>query len=370
MGFLDILRQKEADPELQALVKAAEASKDDPEPYVTLALAYVQQFATPPSWNQAYAQKAIKAFRKATAIARKHAPSREEELQNRFIVTVHGVSTAYLGSHTEAQPDLERLEAAIWLLEQIEPDAQIQPSLASMIRSSLADCWLAVVTWREVRLESESSGEKELKVYLAAVERAMSFYDADNPMRNAIDYDAASAQLMIGARCLERAQESAVFGRKDGKLLNVEDSEHKKHARQAIQLLREGRSRLEPYTASEEYAERMDAVNGGLAIAYSILYNLTLAHSKYAQSIDVLKEAVQVVTEDADLWSMLGSAYEELADETIDDYNRTRIRGATGLVDSTFAQIEFKRAEAKVNDLRKKALECHQSAHQLAPDRY
>ncbi len=370
MGFLDMFRQKDADPEIQKLQDSADASKSDPNPHVALALAYVDQFRTPPHWSESYAKKAIKAFHKAIAITAKFTPVQEEGVRNHFIDTIHDVVRAYYDAFDTTQPDLQQLEPPIWLLEQIQPVAQSDATRSTEILESLKACWIGVLALRERKLEDDSSSEKDLQAYIAAVHHTMSYFDTNDPMRSAIDEDAASMQMMMGVRYLERSQQSAVLGRKDGMLLNANDSEHKKYARQAIQLLRNGRTRLEPYANSEENGERIAAVDQALAIAYSVLYNLTLAHSNYAQSIDILKEGVQVVQNNADLWNSLGSAYEHLADETIDDYNRTRLRGATGLVDGTVAQIEHKRAQSKVNDLQKRALECYQKAHQLAPSQY
>ncbi len=82
MGFLDMFRQKDADPEIQKLQDSADASKSDPNPHVALALAYVDQFRTPPHWSESYAKKAIKAFHKAIAITAKFTPVQEEGVRN------------------------------------------------------------------------------------------------------------------------------------------------------------------------------------------------------------------------------------------------------------------------------------------------
>lgn len=364
MGFLDIFRSKESDSELQKLLDFARASTSDPERHVALALAYVERFKTPPNWSDDYAKKAVNAFRKAVAIAKKQMPIREGAIRNHLIETFHEVATAYYTYHIETQPDSQWLETAIWLFEQIQSESQSQPMQASKVREGLKDCWFEVVVWREKKLEDEATDERDLQVYLTAVERAMSYYDVGDSMRNAIDHDAAGEQLVMGSRYLERAQQSAVLGRKNNLLLNVNDQEHKEYARQAIRLLRDGRTRLEPYTSSENYTEHIAGANEALAVAYIILYNLTLAHSKHSQSIGLLEEGVQVVPGDADLWATFAEANERLMSEVIDEYNR---RPSVNVVVDAADRM---RTDAKVNSLKKKALECYQKARQLAPDKY
>jgi len=303
--FKSLFGPKESDPELQRLAEMARDSKNAPEPQMELALAYMAKIKTPPNWNDDYAKRGVGAFQKAIKIANRHAPAQIDSIRERFVETIHRVAMAYHTYH-EKRFGLKWLEKAIWLLEQAMPVTTGHSDQVAQIRKGLSDCWVEVVTWHEEKLEDESAGEDCLKKIVAASERAMSYTD-DEFMRNAIDYDAAGAQITIGFRYAVQANESAVLNRQDGKLLNVNDREHKEYARQAIRLLRDGRTRLKPYTRSDDYEETMETTRDVLAGTYINLYNLTWAHSKMSQSIGILKEGVNVVPDDADLWTSLGN---------------------------------------------------------------
>lgn len=325
MGFLDMFRKKESDPELQKLVEFAKDSKNNPEPHVDLALAYLAKVQTPPNWNQDYAKKAVNAFRKAGKIAKKHMRSEVEPIRDRFVESVDEVASAYRGYY-EAEPDLKWLETAIWLWEQALSEVERQSVQSAKIREKLSDCWTQIAAWHEEKLKDESEGEDRLKKHVAAAEHALSYTD-DVGTRAFLDCAVAGNQIAIGARYAERAGQSAVIGRQDGQLLKIDDREHKEYTRRAIRILRAGRTRLGPYSSNEDYGEMMAGANEALAYAYIMLYNLTWAHLKMSKSIGILQEAVRVVPNDADLWQMLAATVfdcglAKLNDERIGDNKR------------------------------------------------
>jgi tetratricopeptide (TPR) repeat protein len=366
-------------PELQQLENMAKASRNVPEPYAELSLAYLTKVNTPPNWDPDHAKKAMAAFQKATTIAAKHDPSQVAPIRDRFIEMAYEAATAYRMYH-DTQPDLKSLEAAIWLLEQLIPELDLAPRYKAQVENLLGDCWFhTTVIHEQFLVEDETEGENRLKLYITAAERAMKY--ADPKMRPELDAGVAGMQIAAGIRYAERARKSSVLNRPDGNLLNINDREHKDYAKLAIRLAREGRARLEPYPTSEDHEAEMAAANEVIAVSYLTLHNLTWAHSKMAKAIKILQEAVKVVPGDADLWNGLGHAYEQLAEETIAEMTKSYNRGVSAtnalgmgrglsgsIANALGSGIARGSINLKVRSIEKKAAECFAKARQLAPD--
>ena len=388
-----------------------------------MASACIAKVKTPPNWNDEYAKKAVKAFQKARAISQKRAPSQTQPILDCFVETTHEVAMAYY-AYYDLQPELKWLETSIWLLEQVlfeltgqtisadriatmmgvkaeaVPDEKQQAQIA-LVREGLHGCWLSIAAWHETKLGDESKGEdclkprtqstafgaqsleheseieNHLKQLITATERAMSYTD-DTNTRASLDEGIGRNQIAIGVRYAEQAGQSAVLGKQGKNLLNLNDREHKEYARQAIRLLRDGQKRLEKYPNSDGYAETLAATNVVLASTYTAWYNLTWAHAKMSQSIGILEEAVQVVPTDADLWHMLGKAYELLCDEIVDGTNKQIDRGNSlgsligprNIGSAIAEKAIITQVNFRIGGLKKKAAECYQKATELSPDRY
>lgn len=369
MSILGIFPKSESDPELQQLQNMAKASRNVPEPYVELSLAYLAKVETPPDWDADYAKKAVESFRKATAIAAKQDPSQTGPIREHFVEKAYKVAAAYRAYH-DAHPDLKALEAASWLLEQLIPELNHVSHYKAKVEDLLGSCALDTAIVHEAALaDDETEGEDRLKLYVAAAERAMNYVDRDT--RVEMDAAVADMQIAVGLRYAERARQSSVLNRPDGTLLDINDREHKGYAKLAMRLAREGRARLEPYPTSEEFDENMAAANAVIAESYLVLYNLTWAHSKMSKAIKILKEAVKVVPEDADLWNALGRAYELLAEEWVSETQKGYNRGASvsdfmgtysGCADLLGRGLVSIPLKLQVRNMQKKAAECYQKA--------
>jgi len=277
-------------------------------------------------------------------------------------------------AYYETQPDPKWPEAAVWLLEQVQPEAKAQPDKASFIHAALGDCWVQIAGFHEQRIvEDESEGEDRLKQYIPAVERALSFMESGDE-RDEIDYIVARNQIAVGVRHAQWARQSAVLGRADGSLLNINDREHKDHANRAIHILQDGRARLQRYPNGQDYEEHLALANDAIGHAYMSLYNLTWAHSKMSHAIKVLQDGVEVVPEDSDLWEALGHAWESMCDEVIEETNKGLDRGASmsrmlgqsrNIGTAIGEKMTIAAAELKMKGYRKKAAECYQRAQAI-----
>jgi tetratricopeptide (TPR) repeat protein len=375
--FRQLLGKKETDAGILQLAKAARTNPTDPQPQVDLAMGYVARIQTPPNWDESDVKNALRAFRKASSISKEHDPSRTQLIQEQFVEAMYGVGVAYK-DHYNTDPNIKRLNRVVWLLESILPEAKENPEQTARIRTALRSCLLSELDWHRDRVESAPERDDLLREYLSIANRAMSYCDEDDPVRSVIGHGSAVAQLLVGLQFADLASQSHVLGGQDGTLLCIDDKEHKAYARKAIDLLRSGREQLKQYPPDEEFDAQMAIADQSLGVAYSVLYNLTYAHSKMSESIPILQEGVEVLPNDADLWHALGTAYDALADEVIEDTNArihggqkfARVTGESGFGAAVGSHIAVSQGKKTVDRYAEQARQCFLLARSLAPDKY
>lgn len=379
MGFLDAFRKKESDPEIRRLEDMARATRNAPEPYEELALAYMDKIRTPPNWDEAYAKKAVNAFQKASETAEKHSPAQVGSIQVSLVRSMYQAAKSYQ-MYSETHDDVQCLETAIWLLEKTEAEREYTPDYKKQVEDLLLDCWLQSAANHFGRLhDDENEGVERLNLYVKAAERAMAFMDKDS--RAELDAEVAGVQLAIGHRYAVRVTQSPVLNQPGGNLPNMNDRESKKNAQLAIQLFKEGRARLKPYPDSGDYEDTMAETDKLIASTYDMLHTLTWAHSKMEKAIKILQKAVKEVPGDAGLWYALGRAYEHLVEETVGEMTKSYNRGVSAsnalglgkglsgsIANALGSGIARGSINLKVRSIEKKAAECFAKAHQLAPD--
>ena len=318
---------------------------------------------TPPSWDVKYGQYVITYYHEAIVKARTAGADKVAGIRHQLINAVGEIIenyTAYFEQHTEA----EWMHAPVWFIDQLQPDVTEQPEEREHVRTWGAQCWYKLIVYYESKLEQDPrQAESVLKPYLNAVERAMSFMDADDPMRTAIDLDAAVSQISVGENYALLGRDSVVLSRELEVVMNRHDIEHENYVRQGITHLRAGMERLDKYKGDESYAETEASGKQIYVKAYLILYLLNTAHAKPSKCYQILEEAVKVVTDDADLWAMLGHAYGQYDDEIVDEYNKRDLGNTLNGIDRTITR-------AKRADLEKKIYTCAQNARKLDPQKY
>jgi hypothetical protein len=208
------------------------------------------------------------------------------------------------------------------------------------------------------------SADTDLRAYLSIVDRALTYFDANDSVASVIDYVAAMNQMLVGAKHIEKGLRSPVLSKDLEIVMHREDKENKESIRKGVDMVREGMARLQKHSNDEDFAADMSSAKNTLTQGYFGFYLLSRAYQQASKVYRILEEAVAVVPDNAHLWAVLGLAYEDYDKEIVDEYN------ARGDLGNTLNAIDQTITRSKRADLEKKIYKCVENARRLDPESY
>jgi hypothetical protein len=322
------------------------------------------QIRIPPNWGAHSATYAIASYGDAIAKARMSSHDKLVSVQCQLADTIYDISENYINYYGEHK-DNEWLSVVILLVDQTLPHISNLPEQNERLHQVARTAWLQMIAYCEDKgFDDLRSADTDLRAYLSIVDRALTYFDANDSVASVIDYVAAMNQMLVGAKHIEKGLRSPVLSKDLEIVMHREDKENKESIRKGVDMVREGMARLQKHSNDEDFAADMSSAKNTLTQGYFGFYLLSRAYQKASKVYRILEEAVAVVPDNAHLWAVLGLAYEDYDKEIVDEYN------ARGDLGNTLNAIDQTITRSKRADLEKKIYKCVENARRLDPESY